>query len=57
MWQIYWNIKYIHQNVLDGTAIVWRTGNVEEINGGYSDPRLIDNAALMCIKMGHVTSD
>lgn len=34
-------------------AIVGRTGNVEEINnGGYSDPRLIDKTALMCIKMG-----
>lgn len=39
-------------------AIVWRTGNAEEINnGGYSDPRLIDKTALMCIKMGHVTND
>lgn len=34
-------------------AIVGRTGNVEKINnGGYSDPRLIDKTALMCIKMG-----
>lgn len=36
-----------------GMAIVGRTGNVEKINnGGYSDPRLIDKTALMCIKMG-----